>query len=207
MSLYHRLLSKGVLSLLIFCTLSACENVQTQKMSEKPYFDLNGLLQKQIILLDSLRPEVSKITLIDGVEEAQKTKFDSLDWLREMEIFFEVDINEPILRDAYKLEEKNIGDSIRLFSYQAVDKENLEIEFLDVYYPDDKELPSRISAVFTEKNALYGSKRSLQLNFGDIEGQHVLEGYSIKGIQKMLLKDTIFYEVEVNNSFVSTPEN
>jgi hypothetical protein len=172
-------------------------------MSEKQYFDLNGLLKNQIILLDSLRPEVSKITLIDGVEEAQNTKFDSTDWLREMEIFFEVDINEPILRDAYELEEKNIGDSIRLLSYQALDKENLEIEFLNVYYPKNEELPSQISAVFTEKNALYDSKRSLQLNFDNTRGLHVLRGYSIQGIQKMLLKDTIFYEIKVSNTFDS----
>lgn len=203
MNVYRSLFSKRVLFLFILGALSSCENVQTQKMSENSYFDLNGLLQKQIILLDSLRPEVHKITVIDGVEEAQETKFDSTDWLREMEIFFEVDINEPILRDAYTLEEKNIGDSIRLLSYQALDKENLEIEFLNVYYTKEGELPSQISAVFTEKNALYDSKRSLQLDFDNIGGLHLLRGYNIQGIQKMLLKDTIFYEVKVSNTFDS----
>lgn len=203
MNVYRNLFLKRVIFLLIFGALSSCENIQTRKMSENLYFDLNGLLQNQILLLDSLRPEVKKITVIDGVKEAQETKFDSTDWLREMEIFFEVDINEPILRGAYKLEEEIIGDSIRLLSYQALDKENLEIEFLNVYYPTDEERPSQISAVFTEKNALYDSKRSLQLNFDNKGGLHLLKSYNIQGIQKMLLKDTIYYEVKVSNSFDS----
>src|SRR5690606_5245227 len=131
-----------------------------------------GLLQRQIFLLDSLQPEVNKITLIDGIQESQSASFDSADWLREMEIFFEIDINEPILRDAYKIEERNVGDSIRLISYLALDTENLEIEFLDVYFPNANQFPSKISAVFKEKNALYDSKRSLQLSFINKEELH-----------------------------------
>lgn len=193
---------RNSLFLFLLFFIGGCGEVINEKLNNKNnYFDLKGLLETQILLLDSLQPNLSKVTVIDGLEESQTLHLDSAGWAREMEIFFEADINEPILKDAYELEEKDLGDSLTLMSYEAIDKKNAEIEFLKVFYPKNEDLPSHITAVFTEKNALYDSKRSLELNFKSDNDLHVLSGYSIEGIQKMLLKDTIYYKVRVKNLF------
>jgi len=165
------------------------------------YFDLKGLLDEQIVLLDSLHPTLNKTTRIDGDEESLSLQLDSSGWAREMEIFFDVDINEPILRDAYLRKDENLGDSLRLESYEAKAGKNAEIEYLKIFYNRDSDVPQRITAVFTEKNALYDSKRLLKLEFDQRRDLNILSGYSIEGVQKMLLKDSIYYEIEVVNSF------
>lgn len=180
---------------------AGCQEVVNKKVQNtQQYFDLKGLLEEQVNLLDSLEPTVNKTTYIDGREENQSLHFDSSAWAREMEIFYEVDINDPILRDAYQLIEESIGDSLMVESYTSKDK-SAEIEFLKIFYPPEKDAPLYITAVFSEKNALYDSKRSLKLIFEKQQGLNVLKGYSIEGVQKMLLKDTIRYKIGIENNF------
>lgn len=194
-----KLVNNSVL-LIFLLFLAGCQEIENDRFTNtKNYFDLKGLLEAQILLLDSLQPSVSKVTSIDGVKESQTLHLDSAAWAKEMEIFFEADINDPILKDAYDLEKKELGDSLTLMSYEAIDKESAEIEFLKVFYSQKHDVPSHITAVFTEKNSLYDSKRSLKLDFQYKNNLNVLSGYSIDGIQKMLLKDTIHYKVRVKN--------
>lgn len=199
---YYKRFFLGQILLLFLLIVGGCQEVVNKKIQNThQYFDLKGLLEEQIYLLDSLEPTVTKTTNIDGMAERQSLHFDSTAWAREMEIFFEVDINDPILRDAYELVKENIGDSLNLESYVSKDIKNAEIEFLKIFYPPEKDIPLYITAVFSEKNALYNSKRSLKLVFERQQGLNILKGYSIEGVQKMLMKDTIFYKVQVENTF------
>lgn len=190
------------LFIIIIVLFVGCREVVNENIrNTQQYFDLKGLLDEQIVLLDSLHPTLNKTTRIDGDEESLSLQLDSSGWAREMEIFFDVDINEPILRDAYLRKDENLGDSLRLESYEAKAGKNAEIEYLKIFYNRDSDVPQRITAVFTEKNALYDSKRLLKLEFDQRRDLNILSGYSIEGVQKMLLKDSIYYEIEVVNSF------
>ena len=190
------------LSVIILIVLAGCsEVVQDKIQNTDQYFDLKGLLEGQIVLLDSLRPTLEKTTQIDDEREKQSLQPDSAGWARELEIFFEADINEPILRDAYQLKEEAPGDSLRIASYEASDLENAEIKFLKVYYLPEADRLRYITAAFSEKNALYSSDRLLKLEFEAFKDQTVLTRYSIEGTQKMLLKDTILYKVQGENNF------
>ncbi len=202
MSAYYRFHVLKKISILILVVFGGCrEVVQDKIQNTNQYFDLKGLLEEQIILLDSLRPSVKKTTYIDAVEETQSFQLDSTGWAREMEIFFEVDINDPILKDAYQIKEKSHEDSLRSVLYEAKALDNTEIKFLEVIYLSETDIPRYIRAVFAEKNALYDSRRSLKLEFQKYKDLNILSGYSIEGAQKMLLKDTILYKVQVRNSF------
>lgn len=195
----HQLTKSLALVLLI---ASGCrEVVQDKIQNTDQYFDLRGLLEEQIILLDSLRPAITKTTNIDGVEETQAIQLDSTGWATELQIFFEADINDPILRDAYQLKEETQGDSMRSESFEVKTGQNTEIKILKIDYPSETNAPAQISAVFEEKNALYDAKRALELRFERYDGENILTGYSIIGAQKMLLKDTVFYKVQVENNF------
>ncbi len=195
-------LLKQLLVIALVASAGCSQVVQDKIQNTDQYFDLKGLLEEQIVLLDSLRPSVEKTTHIDDEQEMQSLQLDSAGWARELEIFFEADINDPILKDAYQLKEEVLGDSLRLTSYEAIALESAEIKFLKVFYLPEADLPRYITAAFSEKNALYNSNRLLRLEFEELEDKNVLMRYSIEGAQKMLLKDTILYRVQGENNFL-----
>ena len=73
------------------------------------YYDIDGLVNEQLLLLDSISPSLLKTATINNVQE--KTEFSPSDslWQKELLIFRSADINKPMLIDSYlKVEDKNV---------------------------------------------------------------------------------------------------
>ena len=189
------------LAFLGVASICGCKSEVGRKVERtNAYYDLKGLLDRQLVLLDSINPTAEKITVIDGNTQKQSIQLDSAGWKSEMQIFYSADINEPILKDAYEKTEE-ITDSLKVVNYEAKNGKNTEIERLTVFYNVKEDEPFRIAAVFKEKNALYDSKRLLQLFINNQTKPALLTGYEIEGLQKMLMKDTVFYKIVLNNEF------
>lgn len=191
-----------LLFVLSVSSLSGCEGVVGNKVKNTGvYYDLVSLLDHQVVLLDALQPTVEKITVIDGNREVKAVQLDSAGWVRELEIFYGADINEPVLRDAYVREEGIAGDSLNVITYRALDSQKVKIDCLSVFYHHGEDSPAYVKALYKENNALYEAERILKLSFDDLQDPPVLRTYSIEGTQKMLMKDTISYKVEAKIVF------
>jgi len=162
---------------------------------------LDGLLDRQVILLDSVKAKLSKKTVIDGEMDFRTMTLDSASWAKELEIFYKVDLNDPALRAAYSEQNQQVSDSLHVLRYDLKEGRSAEIHHLSVFYNQDKANPDSIIALFKETNALYNSQRKLKLYFSAGNGVHLLSKYNISGNQKMMMKDTISYSIEGINKW------
>lgn len=180
--------------------LMACnsgENPGQRKISL--YFDLEGLVKDQLVLLDSLNPVVNKKTVIDGIEESDQLKMDSISWARELEIFIQSDINKPVLQDSYAISETEEGNQ-KIKIFEAKNKEKLGVEYLKIYY--DGDILKKVESLYKEKNTLYNSQRKMIMNFeAKADDIPILASYTVEGKQKMILKDSIYFEVRASLSY------
>lgn len=184
----------GILGVLLLGVLFlSCESEIGRKVQPTGvYYDVAGFLDQQLIWLDSLGPDVEKVVEADGIKEVQKIALDSAGWAKELEVFYRVDINDPILRDAYeKRQTEENGDKI--ITYRAKEKD-AKVQWLKISYHNLA--VAHIESCILEDNVLYKAKSSIQLNFDVDHEPPLLMRYAIQQSQKILFKDTVFYSVE-----------
>jgi hypothetical protein len=166
-------------------------------MENNPYYDLKGLLDEQIAMLDSLNPEV-KIQALIGNEQAEEVmRKDSADWAESLALYSEADLNKPVLRDQYSVSDSTLsGDDLQLKIYQALKPEDVDIPYMKVYYENDISRVRRIETFFREDNPLYSTQRRMTLDFENRSGDLRLLSFSTLGKQKMIFRDSIIYQTE-----------
>ena len=156
------------------------------------YFDINGLVDKQLLLLDSISPSLLKTATINGIQE--KTEFiptDSL-WEKELLIFRSADINKPMLVDSYlKSEDKN--ESISSITYISKFPKSTLVDTLFISLKST--VPSQVYVSMRSQNTLFKTSKKLTLNFKDLQGQPALTDYSVVGWQKMISKDSTYFDI------------
>lgn len=87
------------LALVAGCATSADE---PQKTEPKPFFDLNGYVERQLEMTPWAGKVVTKTVVIDGQEERQT--LEAPDLRRDLDLFAKADINRPAWVDKYRLE-------------------------------------------------------------------------------------------------------
>ena len=158
------------------------------------FFEIKELMRNQITMLDTINPQLMKIAKINGKQDTTYITPDSTGWAKELEIFLNVSINEPALLDQYTSETKTT-DKYRILNYEGIDKDDLEIEYLNIYYDRESDHLEKIEAYYKEISPLFKTRRYLYLWFRH-EGQHPrIVRYAIEGQQKMILKDTVTFSV------------
>lgn len=163
---------------------------------ETTYFNVDSLLNEQLQLLSNLNPTLNKLANIDGKTEERSLKLDSAGWAGELNIFYQSDINVPELIGSY--EKKILQDNeTKIISYVALEPKNVGIEYLKLIYFSGELI--NIESLFTERNYLYLTRRKLSMDFEPgSNGDLLLKRYIIDGKQKMILKDTIHYQIQTN---------
>jgi hypothetical protein len=81
---------------------------------------------------------------------------------------------------------------IRAFSTSR----NLPVKYVNIYYKNTPDRIRKIEAGYTESNALYHSTRILTMVFEPIRDSVVLTSYSITGGQKMVMDDSLNYDIK-----------
>ena len=160
------------------------------------FFDITGLIDNQVQLLDSIGPSLLKKAIIDGVEEnTQITPSDDTIWAKELMIFKSADINKPKLADNYDIIETQISGS-KTIIYKSKYPETTQVDSLVISFSDGENKPLTIHARLVSSNTLFESEKNLELAFKVVSGQIILSKYKIEGWQKMISKDSTIYFIE-----------
>lgn len=160
------------------------------------FFDIAGLIDHQVQLLDSIGPSLLKKAIIDGVEENTKfTPSDGAIWAKELMIFKSADINKPKLVDNYEIIETQISD-LKIIIYKSKYPESTQVDSLALSYGDNNKMPLKTHARLASNNTLFESEKTLELAFKVVDGQIILSKYTIEGWHQMISKDSTIYFIE-----------
>lgn len=158
------------------------------------FYDINGLVDEQVKMLDSISPTILKKAVINGNKEDSKiTPQDTTAWLKELAIFKSADINKSILLDSYTKTESAEKNTI---SYKSKYPEKTRVEELSIQFGKTDQKPLKIHATLDYKNEVFTSEINLEINFLINDGKSLLSNYRIEGYQKMISKDTSTYLIE-----------
>lgn len=174
------------------CEPLATKNVETANK----FFNIVGLIDHQVKMLDSVSLSLLKIATIDGVEEnILLTSPNFSTWTKELAIFKSADINKPILVDSYELAQiETVG--IKTTIYKSRFPKATQVDSLAISFIDNEEIPIKIHARLTSNNSLFESEKSFDLVFKNVNAQRLISNYKIEGWQKMISKDPISYLIE-----------
>ena len=166
--------------------------------NRKPdYFDMKGFLDAQVAELSRQQPAVEKqVQLRDGRTET--TRVSNVDWAKELQIFYQADINKPALRGAYAASGaapySNAAGKAQETYVLKPDMEatvkSLQVDLLGGALTDQVE---EIAAVVRQDNALFYSEKKLRLRCR--QGQ--ITDYEATGVQKLVLFDSVRYVMRV----------
>lgn len=179
--------------------LSCTDPVERESDSLK-YYDLNGLIDQQLVWLIELNPKIQKTAVLNGIPESSSMHLDSVQWARELKIFRDADLNKSRLRQEYRIVEdlSEPTSNLKIRLYEAINKEMMEVEYLKIFYVEEEDDLRKLEASVREKNALFSSKKMLYMTFEDNgNGSIKIIHFKIEGHQKMILMDTVKFSLEV----------
>lgn len=168
------------------------EAAQAGQPARKPlYFDVKGFLDNQVTLLTQRKPTVEKqVMLRDG--QVETTQVEQVDWAKELQIFYQADINKPALRGAYEAVETPVGDTVTIVQvYRRKPGIENAVDQLRVGKNDTQS--GLIEATLTQDNPLFFSRKVLALQYQN----GLLKSYRVQGVQKLIMFDTLRYSATV----------
>jgi hypothetical protein len=168
-----------ILSLMI--GISACQS-ESAEMKVNKYYDLKGLVERQIEALKTEKPRVQKDILVNEGTENQTV--DSLDWSKELEFFIQADLNKPAFLSSYRVDSSSMN-----VKYFLKETEKLPVKFLEVNRMGEDGV--EIRALVSNSNYLYDTERNLKLSLK--QGQ--LIDYQIDGFQKVVFGKRKMFKV------------
>ena len=177
--------------------LSSCSFSQgNQKEGAKidAYFDLAGLIKQQVEDLSAANPTIRKEAIIDGQQEV--LELDSLNWEKELNIFAKTDINKPRLLSQYRTTTYTNDAGKRVTQYQNVEDNVSGVIKMEIVEDPGKNQLLSVLVESCEYNTLYVSEVELQMVFNGGKDESNLKAYSIKGFEKVILKDTMRYSIQ-----------
>lgn len=186
---------RWLLLFLVIMSLS-CRQIESNNLAKDKYFDINGLIDHQVAILDSIGPLFLKTAVIDGaLESTQFSAKDFSTWTKELSIFKSADINKPMLADSYEIIESKIS-GLQTIIYLSKYPSATQVDSLAVSFADSSENPSTFHARIAGRNALFESAKTIDLAFENVSGQNMLSNYKIEGWQKMISQDSSSYKIE-----------
>ena len=174
--------------LFIFCI--ACNDFQSsEKITIGKYAlpNIDSLITAQINGLNT-KQVIKKVTLND-ITESLNLVSDTSFWKSELSVFSELEINKNSLIGAYNT--LSTGDFQLRFN-RKVD-ENRGADIVKIKRSESGAL-LQLSGNIRAVNYLYSSEQVLNLKFNKNSG--LIENYSFSGFQKLISKDTVFFEIE-----------
>lgn len=185
-----------ILALLV----SGCIKKDLQRDSE--YFNFDSLINSQVDALVKAKSTLTKSVLLNGKTDQSMIAMDSALLAQELDVFRQLDlINKPLYKNAYEIldGEKDSQSNLTIRRYKA--KEIAPVPFVTFYYQNNFNKIKKIESVFREANSLYATERQMVLEFDDTSGNLLLSKYRLQGGQKMILSDSVLFDIEGTISF------
>ncbi|UOQ73258.1 hypothetical protein [Hymenobacter cellulosilyticus] len=127
-----------------------------------------------------------QVMLRDG--QMETTRVEKVDWSKELQIFYQADINKPALRGAYEA----IGSPVN--GAQEYRRKGIIENIVDqLRVSGDGTSSGTIEATLTQDNPLFFSRKFLALSYQN----GLLKTYRVRGVQKLVLFDTLRYSATV----------
>lgn len=170
--------------------LSACDSAEESvaASNDKYYFDLTGLLNREIAILERSKPLITKVTKLN--DESETIQTNAVDWKKELELFLKFDINKPAYKNSYTTSQI---DSVTT-EYNSLPSEKLLVKNTTIVFDNDKHTVKQIHGLVVSENKLYESTRRFDLHF---RNGHLIS-YAIAGYQKLILMDKRPFDISVN---------
>jgi hypothetical protein len=187
----------SILGFCIPCALMLLSTCAPPNSGGRALFAIDSLLHAQASQLSKAQASLNKqIVLGTKQEEVTLVPRDTTAWLKELEVFSVMNaINKPINRDRYQVSESGDPKSnLRVKSFST--SNDLPVTYVRLYYHGKPQRIRKIEAEYKELNGLYTTRRLLALEFEDMNGTPVMTSYSMLGGQKMLLDDTVRYDIK-----------
>lgn len=137
--------------------LTSCTEKKTEPHIKGIYFDLAGYFKSEAKKLSAKKPEVKKTIIKDGASET-KLLSDSIDWIKELKIFEDADINKPAWQKSFEGDTIK-GEGIYTITYKTAD-EKIPVKEM-VIVTDSIWQPTSISLKRNAQNFLYTSQQTL----------------------------------------------
>jgi len=176
--------------------LAACGSDDAARLgqpSRKPlYFDVKGLLDAQVVTLSKQNPAVEKkVQLRNG--QLETTRVPHVDWSKELAIFYQADINKTALRGAYTLGNQGRPETPWFFWQRrpGIDAPVVKLTVVPSGADTLRGPVELLTAVIRQDNPLFYSEKTLELH----ARQGKLMSYEVRGVQKLVLFDTVRYSV------------
>jgi hypothetical protein len=173
----------------------ACSSERTKPIG---LYDIDSLVEEQTKYLHSHRAVLTKTAQLNESEKISSLTPKTIqEWENELAIFSELNaINKPTNKGAYKIENyPDTRSNLMIKSFSTT--EELPVRFLKLYYQRSVDRIYKLEAQYNETNSLFSSGRFLAMEFDEHSGQSILTSYEIKGGQKMVMDDSVQYEVKV----------
>ena len=151
------------------------------------YFDVKGLLTKQVAQLAQRHATVTKRVSLRG-NATETVRVPAVKWNDELQIFFQADINKAALRGAYRVDSTVLpGGQLRRTYTRRPGQPNAPVTSLTVV--QQGAVAQEVAATIEQNNPLFSAQK--QLRFQLQNGQ--LQRYEVVGTQKLVLFDTLRY--------------
>lgn len=184
-----------VLLLGLLLATSACEQPTPPVVAEgENTFNLTAYLEQQQDRLQAEQPMVLKSVTTEGkpTETIQTAK---VDWEDELSVFMDADLNRPALQEYYTRQEKVLDNGNIVVEFNRVEDVEPLVHYLRLELTPDRVL-RQLNALIQDQNMLFYSRRNIQLSADASSGN--ISGYHVKGVQKMMLSDSLHYQIQAN---------
>jgi len=167
---------------------------------DKPYFDFDSLVDRQVHQIALLNARVIKKTFLNGKKDSTILLPDTTQWKHELDAFQQLDvINKPIFKGNYQHKENEDDHSnllVRSYLFKPKSKLKSPVPEVKFFYQDGYMRLKRIESVFNESNVLYSTSRKFTLEFEEQHGVAMISKYHVQGFQKMILSDSVSFLIE-----------
>lgn len=175
---------------------SGCiQKSEVKPLEEGQYYDLKGLLDSQIAILDSLGFRLQKKAVINKESDTVIISMDDESWEQEFEVFKEADLNKPVLRDRYLIDSLTEQTSnLRILQYLPKDSISSGVISFKIFYLDSLEDVRKLQIKMKENNPIFTSQKIMEMQFADQNRQLILTEFSLAGYHKMILTDSVKFK-------------
>jgi len=176
----------------IILSVSAC-SISIENQSYQNTFDLEGLINSQVISLSANNYGIQKITRLGSKEEIVEQYPDSSGWAKELNIIKTADINKPGLRPYYDLLSSD-SSIYTIDTYILNDTGRSNTIYQKIYHSKNNNHLIRIGIKQQIDNPIYHSGRYIEVIFkGPKDDVVLIDSIIVKGYQKIIFLDTAFY--------------
>ncbi len=165
-----------------------------KKKTIDTYYDINGLIDHQVSLLDSISPILFKAANINGKIERDSILPENADWANELIIAKSADINKSMLISSYQVVEKKLA-GLPTTIYISKTPKVTYADSIAIQFTSQSQQPLAFYAALNTKNALFQSDKSLALKFDTTGQKSALISMKVEGWQKMILADTTHFSI------------